>query len=272
MKKDVLLTGNEKVFTGICLSILSILKYTKTPVNFHIMTAEVSWDENKKISLDNITLLRDVISQKSPNSKLFYYDISKDFEETLKYSPNKKPAYTPASLIRLFFTRYIDCDKLIYLDADTMAIKSLDEFDKIDISNAEMAVCLDYLGKFWIKKDYFNSGVLYINVKKVKETNLFENALELLNEKKLFFSDQTALYKLSKDRVYMPMCYNEQRNIKPDTVIKHFNKGIRYFPYFKIYNIKQWQVSKVHNFLKINDFDDIYKEYEELFPTLEKLS
>lgn len=270
--KNVLLTGNNKVFPGICLNVLSILKYTKEPVHIHIMTIQVSWDNQEKISLESVNLLRTVVKNKSPESEVSYYDVSKDLEDDFKDSPNKNPAYTPASLTRLFFTRYINCDKLIYLDADTMCNKSLAEFDKIDISKAEMGVCLDYLGKFWLKKDYFNSGVLYINVKRVKETNLFENAIKLLKEKKLFFSDQTALYKLSKERVYMPMCYNEQRDVKDDTVIKHFCKGIRYLPFFKIYNVKQWQVSQVHSFLKLYAFDDIYEEYHKLFPTLPKLN
>lgn len=267
----VLLTGDNKIFKGICLNVLSILKYTKTPVHIHIMTIEVPWHDGEKIPESSVNLLRDVVQNKSPNSLVSYYDIASEFIKEFANSPNKNPAYSPASLTRLFLARYIDCDKLIYLDADTMCHMSLEEFNKIDISNAEIGVCLDYMGRFWLHRDYFNSGVLYINMKKVKETNLFDNAIELLKQEKLFFSDQTALYKLSKYRVYMPMRFNEQRKIKPDTVIKHFNKGIRYLPFFKIYNVKQWQVGQVHNFLKIHDFDDIYDEYHKLFPTLPKL-
>ncbi len=267
----VLLTGDNKIFTGICLNVLSILKYTKSPVHIHIMTIEVPWHPSKKISKENFDLLCKVVKQKSPQSLLSYYDIADEFVKEFADSPNKNPAYSPASLTRLFLQRYINCDKLIYLDADTMCTMSLEEFNKIDISNAEIGVCLDYMGKFWLHRDYFNSGVLYINMKKVNETNLFNEAIKLLKTEKLFFSDQTALYKLSKARVYMPMRYNEQRKIKPDTVIKHFNKGIRYLPFFKIYNIKQWEVSKVHSFFKMHDFDDIYDEYHKLFPTLPKL-
>lgn len=267
----VLQTGNSKIFHGICLNALSIMKNTKEPIHLHIMTMEIPWSDVPKISEESCNHLREVLKSFNELNELTYYDISEDFEKTFYNTPNMNPKYTPASLIRLLFYRYIDCDKLIYLDADTMTVKSLEEFKKIDIENLEMGVCLDYLGKFWLKKDYFNSGVLYINVKRVKETKLFENAIKLLQKEKLFFSDQTALYKLCKEKIYMPMCYNEQRSIKDDTVIKHFCKGIRYLPYFKVFNYKQWNVKMVHKFFKMHDFDDIYEMYEKYFPNEKKL-
>lgn len=267
----VLQTGNQKIFHGICLNVLSMMKHTKEPIHLHIMTMEISWSDVPKISKDSVDYLRKVMKSFNFENQVSYYDISKDFEETFKNTPNMDPKYSPASLIRLLFTRYIDCDKLIYLDADTMTCASLEEFKKIDIENKEMAVCLDYLGKFWIKKDYFNSGVLYINVKKVKETKLFEKAIQLLQKEKLYFSDQSALYKYCKEKVYIPFRYNEQRNIKPDTVIKHFCKGIRYLPFFKVYNYKQWNVKKLHSFFKMHDFDDLFEQYDRIFPMETKL-
>lgn len=54
-------------------------------------------------------------------------------------------------------------------------------------------------------------------------------------------------------------------------VIKHFCKGIRYLPFFKVYNYKQWQVEKMHKFFKIYDFDEYYVQYEKLFPEENKL-
>lgn len=267
----VLQTGNSKIFQGICLNVLSMMKHTKEPIHLHIMTMEISWSNVPKISLESCEYLRKVMKGFNFANEVSYYDVSKEFEETFKDTPNMNPKYSPASLIRLLFTRYIDCDKLIYLDADTMTCASLQEFEKIDIENKEMAVCLDYLGKFWIKKDYFNSGVLYINVKRVKETGLFEKAIELLQHKKLYFSDQSALYKFCKERVYIPFRFNEQRSIKEDTVIKHFCKGIRYFPFFKVYNYKQWNVKMLHKFFKMHDFDDIFEDYNLLFPMETKL-
>ena len=61
------------------------------------------------------------------------------------------------------------------------------------------------------------------------------------------------------------MKFNEQRSVKPDTVIKHFNKGVKHLPIPRSYNVKQWQVTKVHKKLKIFEFDDIYELYDTYF-------
>ena len=194
-----------------------------------------------------------------------YYDVSESFIKHFESSPNKKPAYSPASMTRLLLTDVIkDVDRLIYLDCDTMTTSSLEAFNEINIDNYEMAVSLDYMGHRWVKKDYFNSGVLYINMNKINETKLFEKAVSLLKKKKYFFADQTALYKCATALLYVPWRFNEQRKIKSDTVIKHFNKAIQKFPFY-VYNIKQWHVRRVHNFLHITYFDDIYDEYSKVF-------
>lgn len=260
----VVMSGNNKVFEGICLCALSILKHTKSPVTLHIMTMRLA-GKSEEITSAQADQLRAVMQSINASSEVEYIDTTDDYMTTFAVSPNSKPFYTPYSLIRLFVQRHIKSDKVIYLDVDIMTAAPLEELTAIDISEYEMAVALDYLGKTWIAKDYFNSGMLYINMEKVRETNLFENAIELLMREKLFFADQSALYKLCKQRLLLPMRFNEQRGMKPDTVIKHFNKGIKWLPFVHPYNVKQWQRSKVHKVLKIREFDDIYAEYDRLF-------
>lgn len=60
------------------------------------------------------------------------------------------------------------------------------------------------------------------------------------------------------------MRFNEQRDIKKDTVVKHFCRGIFWLPFFHIYNIKQWERDAVHKRLKIHYYDDIYDQYDQL--------
>lgn len=76
--------------------------------------------------------------------------------------------------------------------------------------------------------------------------------------------DQSAIRKYVKDILILEDRFNEQRSIKPKTVVKHFNKGIKWFPFFHIYNYKQWQIDNVHKKLKIFMFDDIYDQYKNL--------
>lgn len=263
---NVLLTGDNNVIKGMALCILSIVRRTKAPIHFHIMTLGIDWNKHvEKISLDNFNKLKEEILKISPESIFSYYDVTKDMEDVFKNSPNKNPAYSPASLIRLFCYKYIDCQRLIYLDCDTLVNNSLEEFENINLDDYEFGVVLDHMGKFWIKKDYFNSGVLYINMPLCKENNVFVKAIDLLMKKRYYFADQSALYHSTTKRLYLDRRFNEQRKPNNMTVVKHFCKGIQYFPYFYVYNIKQWNVKKVHSFLKIHEFDDIYEEYDKLF-------
>lgn len=263
---NVLYTGDRNVFRGFALAVLSLIKYTPEPFCIHFMTVGASWDERcQPLSDREFGMIKNVLEELRPDCQIKYYDVTESFAKHFEYSPNKKPVYSPASMTRLLLTEVIkDVDKLIYLDCDTLAVSSLSAFEELDISDYEMAVSLDFMGHRWVKKDYFNSGVLYINMNKVRETQLFERSIELLKKKRFYFADQTALYKCSTKRLYIPWRFNEQRKIKPDTVIKHFNKGIRPFPFY-VYNVKQWNVKKVHSFLKIHYFDDLYEQYDKLF-------
>ena len=61
---------------------------------------------------------------------------------------------------------------------------------------------LDYYGKWFFKNkkirfNYINSGVLLLNLKKIRETGLFKKAREMCQNKKMFMPDQSSLNKLS---------------------------------------------------------------------------
>ena len=79
------------------------------------------------------------------------------------------------------------------------------------------------------------------------------------------YLQETALYLSKVHFEFFPDEYrfNEQRNVKPNTVVKHFCKGIRWFP-FKVYNVKQWEIEKVQNYLKIHEFDEDFAIYKEI--------
>ena len=50
--------------------------------------------------------------------------------------------------------------------------------------------------------------------------------------------------------------------LKSDTVFKHFTTFFKFFPYIHAVTVKPWHVEKMHNVLKIYEFDDILEEYE----------
>ena len=155
-------------------------------------------------------------------------------------------------------------DKLIYLDTDILVPGDISRLFNIDISNYELAAVRDHNGQWFIGANYFNSGVLLMNMKKIKETKLLEKVKDMCLTKKMAFPDQTALNKLATSVLYLPRKFNEQNKIKKDTIIQHFCKRIKWLPIFKTQNIKPWQIKEVQNIYKIHNYDELYKEYIEL--------
>lgn len=263
---NFLFCGNKRVLRGINLSILSILESNAGPHHFYIFSMDVDFLKEKGIGIheDDVKLTRELLKKYHKDNELTLVDVYKDYEEKILHTKYKTTSYTPYAYLRLFADRYVKEDKLLYLDADTMCYKDITRFDDYDISNVEAAVCKDTLGRFWIRPNYFNSGVIYFNMKLCKERNTIARSLEYMLCHNLFFKDQSSLNETIVDKIYLSFDFNEQRKVKPTTVIKHFCQGIIWFP-FQTYNIKQWEVSKLHKKLKCYEFDSIFAKYEEFF-------
>lgn len=132
-----------------------------------------------------------------------------------------------------------------------------------------MSGVLDYYGKWFFKQnpfhlDYINSGVLLLNLAKIKQTKLFAKARKICQTKKMFMPDQSAINKLAISKKIESRKFNEQRKLKKDTVFQHFTTSFRFFPWFRIVTIKPWHIEEVHNQLKIFEYDDILEEYKTL--------
>ena len=125
---------------------------------------------------------------------------------------------------------------------------------------------LDYYGKWFfknkkIKFNYINSGVLLLNLEKIRQTKLFKRAREMCKEKKMFMPDQSSINKLSVGKKIEQRKYKEQRMLKKDTVFQHFTTSFRLLPFFHKVTIKPWNIEKVHKKLKIFEYDDILYGY-----------
>ena len=261
---NILFGGNKKVFDGILLCLLSMTKHCKEEVNVYILTADLT-EMNKQyapISEAQINTLNNVIKKSNPKSSVKLINLKKNFNDWILSSSNKLSYYTPFAFLRLFADQIEDLpDKILYLDCDILFNGNVIELFDTNITNYEVAVVLDRYGRFFINSKYFNSGMILMNLKKIKETNLLERVRDMCLKKKMSFPDQTALNKLCKNKLYLPRRFNEQGKLKPNTIVQHFSKRIKWFPIPKTINIKPWQISEVQKKYKINAYNDIFKEY-----------
>lgn len=265
---NIMMCGNGKIAHAMLLEILSIVKYTKNEeINLYILTMDLS---NKNpiytcVTENQIKEIEKILQEKNKKSKVIKIDVTDKYKQYLDKSINKSTHYTPYSLIRILSDKIEELpEKILYLDCDIIAYGNIEEIFDLDIKDYEIAATRDAIAKNMINPNYINSGVVLMNLSNIRKNKCFEKSRELLKIRKMIMPDQTAINISCKHKLYMPDKYNEQKQRKEDTILRHFSMTIKYKPFIHLQNIKPWQIDKVHEILKINDFDDIYKKYKEI--------
>lgn len=268
---NVLYCGDKKIEKGLILSVLSLCQNTKDCLHIYVMTMEMHTNNRKyeAVSEACVELLRWHIMEKNIDSTVTRIMLDKDMADEI-LGENSDTRFTPFCMLRLLADKVDSLpDKLLYLDNDVLCRESPEELFGQDIEGFELAGVLDYYGswlfrKKWYQRDYINSGVLLLNMKEIKENQLFTRCRELCREKKMFMPDQSAINKLAQKKKILPRKYNEQRRLKRSTCFLHFTTGFRLFPWLHTVTIKPWDLEGVHNKLKLHEFDDIYEVYEKV--------
>ena len=263
---NLLFCGNTKVFDGVLTCLLSIVKRTTENVrlNVFLFTMDVSRIKADYVPITDaeIDFLQNILRKYNPKSTVKKVDVTQLYEENFAGSPNEGAYCSPYTLIRLFADLVPKMpDKILYLDADVMFNRDARLLYDIDVTDYEYAAANDHYGKYLIRHDYINAGVLLLNMKKIRQTGLFEKARKLICTKKLVFADQSAIIRSTTRKKLLPQKFNDQKFLHKHTVVRHFSKRLFWLPYPHTDNIKQWQVDKVHKVFRYHAFDDIYEEY-----------
>ena len=263
---NIVFCGNGYVFDGMLTCALSIMKRSdsKEPYTFYVYTMDVPHIKPAYTSIPDsmIEFLDSVVKRYNKENRVIKHDVTDFYKDQFTGTPNEQTSYSPYAILRLFADTVPDMpDKLLYLDADIMFNRDVHLLYDIDISEYEYAAARDHYGKYLINPNYINSGVLLLNLKKIKETGLFEKARELIKRKKILFVDQTAVYKSTQKKKMLPQKFNDQKFLHKHTVVRHFSKRLFWLPYPHTDNIKQWDVSRVHRIFRYYAFDDVLYEY-----------
>lgn len=125
------------------------------------------------------------------------------------------------SLQKLFIAEYLKIDKVLYLDADTLVLDDLSTAYQTDLKNNYVAAVKDGLmyqhpehiaeiGLAW-RGFYFNSGIMLLNLKAIRQDNIIKSALIYFNTHQEIFGDQDVLNVVFKDKV-APLSYRYNCN------------------------------------------------------------
>lgn len=265
---NILYCGDKNIEDGLVISVLSLIKNVKEPLNIYVLTMNLVLENKKYFEVsDKIIEVLDT-RVKNTNSESFVkkIDISELFERC-RPTANMETRFTPYCMLRLYADQVEELpDRVLYLDNDVVCRKDCSEFYNQNMENTELVGVLDHYGKWFfknhlLKRDYINSGVLLLNLEEIRKTGLFKYCRKMCQEKEMFMPDQSAINKLSKTKRILGRKYNDQRKLHKDTIFQHFTTSFRFWPWLHTITIKPWNVDMVHEKLKIREYDDILKEY-----------
>ena len=268
---NILFCGDGNIADGVLISVLSLIKNIREPLNVYILTATVTSGSTRFDALKSefAEFLEKQVKKKSAESSVRLIDITHRFSADPP-AANMATRFTPCCMLRLYADLVPELpDKILYLDNDVVCRQDPAEFYGQDMENSELAGSRDYYGSWFFKnsffeRDYLNSGVLLLNLKKIRATELFEKCRERCRSTEMFMPDQSAINKLTTYKRICPRKFNEQRKLKKDTVFQHFTTSFRFFPWFHTVSVKPWNVDGIHNTLSIHEYDDILCRYLEL--------
>ncbi len=264
---NILYCGDNNITNGLIISILSLIKHTDEELNIYVLT--MKYEKYKPLSKDVIKVLDKKLKEKNKNSKINLIDITNKVIKCLP-TANLSTRFTPYCMLRLYADKVDELpSKILYLDNDVVALKDFTDFYNLDITNYDIAGVFDYYGshiyrKKIIIKDYLNSGVLLMNLDRIKENNLFEKCRIRCRDKEMLLPDQEAINTYCSKKLIVNRIYNEQHKTTNKTVFRHYTTTFKFFPKVRTQTIKPWMEDELHNILKDYRIDDILEEYKKI--------
>ncbi|MBO4277948.1 MAG: lipopolysaccharide biosynthesis protein [Clostridia bacterium] len=263
---NILYCGNGKVFDGMLTGALSALMRSKNagPFVFHVFTMDATHikPEYLPVSEKQIKFFEEVIKEYDPRNSCVLHDVGEYYKKEFGGCPNESAYCSPYTLLRLLADLVPGMpDKILYLDADILFNRDIRLLYETDVSGFEYAAARDHYGKYLLRPDYINAGVLLMNLEYMKQTGILGKARGLLRTKKLLFADQSALFRSTTKKKLLPQRFNDQKFLHGHTVVRHFSKRLFWLPYPHTENVKQWQVERVRKVFGYKEFDDVLDEY-----------
>ena len=135
------------------------------------------------------------------------------------------------SLIRCFFSKILNEDKILYIDVDALVVDNIDDLwnmpfdDNVIIGIKEPGEWSKHLGIEGMDNKYINSGVLLMNLKEMQNQKLDDEMINLLNNNYYYFPDQDVINVVCKDKIkYTSNIYNstETTGIVDNAKIIHY--------------------------------------------------
>lgn len=200
--------------------------------NWYIYLATVLYSICKHNKVKKIYLfIEDDDIPSLQDKRIEFININKCTEYIKQSSPNYNTHYTKMTFVRCYFTKLVNCDKIIYVDTDALVVDNIQELWDMDLEGKLIAGVHEggewdkHLGLEGFDNIYINTGVLLMNLKETREQKLDDKMLEILNTKYYYLPDQDVINIVFKDKIrQISNMYNstETTGFREDAKIIHY--------------------------------------------------
>jgi len=275
---NIVLTCDDKYVQHAAVTIVSVVKNTKRKVHFYVFDCGILPENLERLKRLDVgsNVLKVVRVQKV------------DAFENREYFDG----YSPAIMYRLLIPKILsNLDRALYLDSDIIAVRDIgliwdiDLGDKLLAGNDALELYEDQLADVEygepLDKVYFHTGLLLMNLKRMREWDFCEKAVEVVKNAPLFTCpDQGILYLLLEDYHWKVLSYSffyylmfNHNTIYP-AVCYHCSYRPWLFPEVLMRFLPGmfWNIMyKYYKYLKFTPWEDCKNKYVTLRTTVEYL-
>ena len=209
-EKHICMISDDNYVMPTCVAIQSLIETNTNNISYcvHIIASELSNETNeifKRLECKNLKI--DIIE----------VNASETFNNYHKFDDKSICVASISSLFKFMIADILSyLDKVLYLDGDIIIKSAIDDVFDVNVDNYYAAAVIDS-GSIYYKhkyvqmvKNYFNSGVMLLNLKKIREDNITTilcNKKKELNDTSLM--DQNVFNLIFDNKVYLlPVKYN----------------------------------------------------------------
>ena len=234
------------------ISMVSILENSSknTFYTFYLLVEKNLFKQQNKDKLMNL-------EEKYDRCKVVIFELTN--ENLINARVNRYPM---AAYYRLLLAKLIpEVNRVIYLDGDTLIFTDLTEMINLEMNNNIILGFVDNSYKnaeqFGIKTyKYVTSGVLLINLKKMRKENISQKFFDFINnnKNKLTQEDQTVINIVLNGRIdFLPPKFGMWNFLNRESVINHNyyeNKNLGIHAYDDEEILKAWRVPSILHYVR----------------------